>query len=978
MANKVYKPEYPGLYYFDTFTFTTLGTSGHRGPDPTKTYANAPWSADQFSIVNGQQQWTVPATGTYQITAAGAYGATPGRVVTGQVSLAENQVLSLLVGQQPTPLTANVVDNVTVGGGGGTFVTSGGKPLMVASGGDGTGGRAASFSPYGSGNGKNGGGYLSNGLVTSATFKFLKPEAYINGGFGNIFPTGVVAEEGGFGGGQSPATTGISGGGGYTGSPGDGVSGATCYADSSVVNFTDLGAVSNSAGYVNVTLVNPAPLKQTWTWDSTQQWSLTNQIGVGMSTPVWSSNLAQFVVVGQYGKTFFSPDGVAWSIVQNNLSAYYTYVLLTSPSGVIVAVSQIGAFRSLDGVTWSTVISGSITSAYSIFANNIFILHGFNLLYTSPDGITWTTITPNINPPEYKAYGNNVYIGTVGAILYKSSDLTTWSAISDSNVLSSSYGWLAVGSDNGTLVALRKPFAGSPITFNTINSSMSPKPANGLTPIYNVTTLTFTGTWAYTPPFVHVGDIVTFSSIGDFAYTISPATSGTITSFNDSSVTISIVSSTISGGSNGNNIQLPFLYNGTPKNYVVVTSTNGTDWYGRSAPSSPWGTLISGGGKFIAIDYYNGIQMSSQDNGVTWALSTGVKGATAGGYSPALNYFLLTNGSIFYASPNGQIIVPVISGGTIGNPLQLVWADTLGLIVAVTSYSILTSSDGINWTLVLNLKPDGSGQDTTGVTLSWSHELGILLAYFCNNNTNNSPLLYTSTDGIAWTSRFLAQPFTLLNSSTNPCKPCWSPQLGLFTIGEAISRDGINWVFGSGASAPPLLCAVWSPELKLFVGANDVNTSYYSSDGSTWVAAVSSMVGYISSIAWSPALKLFVGVGEIAYSQAPFFIYNSSDGKNWTRVYLEDMGGAYAGSVAWSPELSLFVVQYRFGSGSIDGVNMLTSTNGSTWSVTGFTTVHTDATISDLIWSPALKIFTSSTLRAQPGMYNSATATKTF
>ena len=137
MANKVYNPEYPGLYYFDTFTFTTLGTSGHRGPDPTKTYANAPWSADQFSIVNGQQQWTVPATGTYHIVAAGAYGATPGRVVAGDVNLSEGQTLSLLVGQQPTPLTANVVDNVTVGGGGGTFVTSGGKPLMVASGGDG-------------------------------------------------------------------------------------------------------------------------------------------------------------------------------------------------------------------------------------------------------------------------------------------------------------------------------------------------------------------------------------------------------------------------------------------------------------------------------------------------------------------------------------------------------------------------------------------------------------------------------------------------------------------------------------------------------------------------------------------------------------------------------------------------------------------------------------------------------------------------
>jgi hypothetical protein len=40
MAAKVYKPEYPGLYYFDTFTFTTLGTSGHRGPDSIAKFGN--------------------------------------------------------------------------------------------------------------------------------------------------------------------------------------------------------------------------------------------------------------------------------------------------------------------------------------------------------------------------------------------------------------------------------------------------------------------------------------------------------------------------------------------------------------------------------------------------------------------------------------------------------------------------------------------------------------------------------------------------------------------------------------------------------------------------------------------------------------------------------------------------------------------------------------------------------------------------
>jgi len=344
----VYKPVYPGLYYFDTFTFTALGTSGHRGPESTKTYANAPWSADQFSIVDGQQQWTVPATGTYLIEAAGAYGATPGRVVSGDVVLNEGQVVSLLVGQQPTPLTANVADATTVGGGGGTFIGSNGNLLMVASGGDGTGGSAASFSPYGTGDGKNGGGYLSNGLVTSVTFKFLKPEAYVDGGFGNSFPTGVVPEEGGFGGGQSPVTSGISGGGGYTGSAGDGVSGATCYGAGTI---TDLGATSNSAGYVTVSLIDPAPVKQSTTLNS---WAIQ--------------------------PTTFAP-ATSWSAV-----AY--------GNGVYVSVSDNGTFPvmySTNGIDWLTTTTGAVTAPWKsvTFGEGKFVAVGTNFYMYSTNGIGW-------------------------------------------------------------------------------------------------------------------------------------------------------------------------------------------------------------------------------------------------------------------------------------------------------------------------------------------------------------------------------------------------------------------------------------------------------------------------------------------------------------------------------------------------------------------------------------------------------------
>lgn len=338
-TQKTYNPIYPGLYYFDTFTFTTLETSGRRGPDSTSEYINPPWNPGQFSIVDGQQYWTVPASGTYRIEAAGAYGAMPGRVVSGDVNLYEGQILQILVGQQPTPLTAITEDNITVGGGGGTFITTNGSPLIVASGGDGGSysndltSSPGSFLPSGDGNGIVGAGYYTNGSGSDPFFEFLTPKAYVNGGFGNNYQYGQidVPEEGGFGGGQSPfglltsiatidgdgsavyvTTTvphgypynyvvvitdttlfngvwgivvtgldsfafvsdvvgsettgfvsgtsyGISGGGGYTGSPGDGSSGATCYADPSVMNFTDFGAIGDASGYVTITFYTTAP-----------------------------------------------------------------------------------------------------------------------------------------------------------------------------------------------------------------------------------------------------------------------------------------------------------------------------------------------------------------------------------------------------------------------------------------------------------------------------------------------------------------------------------------------------------------------------------------------------------------------------------------------------------------------------------------------------------------------------------------------
>jgi hypothetical protein len=269
------KPSSGGLYTFSSHTFTNAGATGRTGPiisQVRSAYSGATWAQNNSFLsmtTQGIQEWTVPATGIYTITCAGAGGnkgsGTAGRgyvIVTNQ-TLNKGQVLKILVGQVGTSAYGR-------GGGGGTFVaTSLNIPLVVCGGGGGVNmsdnqvGKDATGIGGADVAGSDGAGTQGCGMHGAGGASFTNNSTYalsfVNGGTGGSMPAGgcVTISYGGFGGGGGGGNGG-GGGGGYSGGNGGennppyyGGNGGGSYC-STTVNSTSYNP-HNTAGYVTIT-----------------------------------------------------------------------------------------------------------------------------------------------------------------------------------------------------------------------------------------------------------------------------------------------------------------------------------------------------------------------------------------------------------------------------------------------------------------------------------------------------------------------------------------------------------------------------------------------------------------------------------------------------------------------------------------------------------------------------------------------------
>lgn len=279
-------PSHAALYSFSSHTFTPCSTTGNSGPTLAScqtAYSSTSWKNDTslFNTSSGIQLWTVPATGTYRITVAGAGGGAgkqaggKGATISGEFALTQGAILKILIGQTGASYSLG-----SGGGGGGTFVvTNSNSPLIVAGGGGGGGGNSSasymggdatftttagnaytggaggtataggtgSATLYGGGGGGSaasgvaggnqtgGGGGL--GATGGAGFggdggngqnDYVVPKSFINGGAGGYRSSGswgtISTSYGGFGGGGNGTATnyqsGGGGGGGYAGGGG--------------------------------------------------------------------------------------------------------------------------------------------------------------------------------------------------------------------------------------------------------------------------------------------------------------------------------------------------------------------------------------------------------------------------------------------------------------------------------------------------------------------------------------------------------------------------------------------------------------------------------------------------------------------------------------------------------------------------------------------------------------------------------------
>jgi hypothetical protein len=265
------------LYSFTSHTFTTAGNTGPSGPtlsalSAAYNTAGATWATNTAYLKQGSyqgyQDWTVPITGVYEFTVAGAPGRQGnaagggGAIVKGRVTLNKGEIVTIAVGQRGNNPGNNTAWPASSGG---TFVVrkNGNVALFVAGAGSSssntTPGRNAVLTTSGdnaNGTAGTGGNGAPGNVVGGAGGGFLSAGGNSSrGGGGGGFNNGLA---GGGGAGGSSASGGFGGGGGSDGEQYGGPGGAGGYSGGAAGPAQGTAPGGGGGSYIIPTATNVA------------------------------------------------------------------------------------------------------------------------------------------------------------------------------------------------------------------------------------------------------------------------------------------------------------------------------------------------------------------------------------------------------------------------------------------------------------------------------------------------------------------------------------------------------------------------------------------------------------------------------------------------------------------------------------------------------------------------------------------------
>jgi len=725
------------LYPFNSFTFTPNGATGAAGPTAfTYNTSIYPWVGTYLTLNAGIQVWTVPATGTYRITAAGAggnqynndgSGGGRGVIVSTSVTLTKGNIIYILVGQTGVIGSAYYYAS----GGGGTFVCqyNGGPTtsassytiLLIAGGGGGrifntpnadavittSGGVDTAFANYPSaatngagGNvslsptsndpvGESGAGFIGNGNGTNKSrygITAIPSNSFINGGSGGIYIS-YSSANGGFGGGGCGGTAGrpelanaspeFGGGGGYSGGSGPSITQTGTYTYSAYGagggGSYDINGINNNATLFGY---NPAGSDGYATISLTSPLYYSSDYGQSWNSVFspMNPNALSLSSTGQYMSATVN-SGQIYTSVTNNPS-------IASGNATITGNTTISTLMYNDN---TSSITSNTTLDYSTFAQN----------WSTVPGISGTSIGIATSATgQYQTATNNQ--ASNGWIYYSSNYGQTWTQAS----ISSSQGYVGIAmSASGQYQVCGVNTNGPGSIYLSSNYGQTWSAISGQSGTWNGFCCSASG--QYMTGIVFSGYIYYSSNYGQ-TWTQAAA---------------SYLWTGICCSASG---QYQYAcYNGGS----IYQSTNyGQTW--TLIPNTTFGTLVplccSASGKYVTTAAYsNGIYYSS-NYGQTWTQSISTTGITwnsirctaSGQYQVAVNS--AAGGSIYYSINYGRTWTIVANTGY---RCYVTAINQNGQYVLVSSssalYSSITSYSYVNINNIVTANSIGNPSYTT-------------------------------------------------------------------------------------------------------------------------------------------------------------------------------------------------------------------------------------------------------------------------